>query len=106
MSEGGKRSRRTTRFEGQYVAETYSDLDSDNDTGKNKSSSKSKRSSTIGRPRIKECPSCQNNVAISTRECQYCDYQFTGKGIAFSSGANDLANISKQSSDYIATMIC
>jgi hypothetical protein len=31
--------------------------------------------------RTKECPGCGNIVAISTKECRSCDYQFTSKSL-------------------------
>lgn len=31
--------------------------------------------------RVKECPGCGANVAVSTKECRFCDYQFTSKSL-------------------------
>lgn len=31
--------------------------------------------------RTKECPGCGAVVAVSTRECRFCDYQFTSKSL-------------------------
>lgn len=31
--------------------------------------------------RTKECPGCGANVALSTKECRFCDYQFTSKSL-------------------------
>jgi ribosomal protein L37AE/L43A len=41
-----------------------------------------KKSTTTSKSkRTKECPGCGSLVAISLRECRFCDYQFTSKSL-------------------------
>lgn len=41
-----------------------------------------RRASNSGKSkRVKECPGCGANVAVSTKECRFCDYQFTSKSL-------------------------
>jgi ribosomal protein S27AE len=70
-----KRSRRATRFSGDYQ---QFDVSSDEDLEEKVS----KRTPVNSKAkRTKECPGCGANVALATKECRFCDYQFTSKSL-------------------------
>ena len=59
----------------------FSDIDtSDEDRARPKRLSVQKPRGQ-GRMRTKECPGCSAVFAVSTKECIYCDYQFTSRSM-------------------------
>ncbi|KAJ1424135.1 hypothetical protein B484DRAFT_398405, partial [Ochromonadaceae sp. CCMP2298] len=73
-----KRSRRSTRFSGDFQTH-FDELGSSDDE---KEVAKKKAASGGRKPsRTKECPGCGAILALSVRECRLCDYQFTSKSM-------------------------
>ncbi len=55
----------------------FDDLDSSDDDGRRKSLSDKNKP----KARTKECPGCGAFLPLATRDCSYCDYQFTSKSM-------------------------
>jgi len=59
----------------------FSDIDTSEDERSRKRSSTAPKPKGQGRMRTKECPGCKAMLAVSTKECLYCDYQFTSRSM-------------------------
>jgi hypothetical protein len=82
-SEGpGKRTKRATRFSGDFQT-TFAELDSSEDEKAEK-----KRKASAGKlKRTKECPGCGAVLGGALRQCTLCDYQFTSKSMIVSAAS-------------------
>jgi len=76
---GNKRTRRSTRYSGDFQTGGFSDIDFSDDEKVRRPSAP--KSTGKGKARTKECPGCGAFLAVSIKECAYCDYTFTSRSM-------------------------